>query len=250
MERKQSASPFFGALLCFCLLTQLHSSGQTISLGIETGYNRNHVSTNSSPYFFTTYKSMGGANVAVPVQLKLNSWFGVQVAPTFIQKNYKLERSDYYKGQYQEFHNNYFQLPVMAQFSYGIRQWEGFVSLGTYTAYWSSGSTKGRQPSMWNTGDASAQYQYTIFAANGPQEYNEPYHFDDRKDNRWEFGLLAGIGAQYAFPHCSKIYIEGRLYYALTDQQKNYMINQVPRYNTTTSISVGYLYTLPCRRMF
>ena len=38
-----------------------------------------------------------------------------------------------------------------------------------------------------------------------------------------------------------QVFTEGRLLYDLTDQQKNYETNQVPRYNTTYGINAGIL---------
>ena len=71
--------------------------------------------------------------------------------------------------------------------------------------------------------------------------YNEKYSFSTVKDNRLEFGWVAGIGASYETENGYRFFIEGRYQYSFTDQQKNYMINQVPRYNDTYGIHLGVM---------
>jgi len=40
------------------------------------------------------------------------------------------------------------------------------------------------------------------------------------------------------------VFVEGREIQSLTDQQKNYMINQIPRYNQTFGLTLGCLISL------
>jgi hypothetical protein len=83
----------------------------------------------------------------------------------------------------------------------------------------------------------------TLFEENKPYNYNQPYEFNSTRDNRFEFGWLLGIGVSYD-AKMYKLFIEGRLTQSMTDQQKKYMINQVPRYNQTYILSVGWLWRL------
>jgi len=79
----------------------------------------------------------------------------------------------------------------------------------------------------------------TTFNYNVPYSYNEKYTFDTRRDNRIEAGWLAGAGVSYLFANKYNVFAEGRYMQAITDQQKNYMINQVPRYNQTYAVNIG-----------
>ena len=64
------------------------------------------------------------------------------------------------------------------------------------------------------------------------------------EDNRFDAGALAGVGISWQlFPHIEML-AEARYYYALTDQQKRYMIALVPRYHNTLTIQAGVLFTL------
>lgn len=73
--------------------------------------------------------------------------------------------------------------------------------------------------------------------------YDEKVSFDERRDNRFEGGALLGIGLQYQVLPYLQFFAEGRYYYSLTDMQKDYMIDQVPRYNNTLGIQAGILFT-------
>ncbi|WP_343702821.1 outer membrane beta-barrel protein [Chitinophaga sp.] len=231
--------------LCTCLLLGSHyTRAQGIYLGFESGVSMNRMQTNASGRFFTNYQGLPGIAVAAAVSWEVNKWLALQTAPTFVQKNYKLYRTGYFDGVFREFHNDYWQLPVMAQFSFGTSVIQGFLNLGAYSAYWSSAATKGRQPVMWNQGDRDPASSNKIFSRNGGQTYNEKYEFDNRKDNRREHGWLAGAGIRWMPGPLSRIYLECRYYDSQSDQQKNYMLNRVGRYNQTICISLGYQYRL------
>jgi hypothetical protein len=55
---------------------------------------------------------------------------------------------------------------------------------------------------------------------------------------------VLGIGVSYQLSTRYNLFIEGREIQALTDQQKNYMINQIPRYNQTFALTFGWLIRL------
>lgn len=59
-----------------------------------------------------------------------------------------------------------------------------------------------------------------------------------------EFGLLAGTGVEYWLQQKYRFFIEARYYYGLSDQQKNYMINQIPRYNDTYVIEASCMFNI------
>jgi hypothetical protein len=76
------------------------------------------------------------------------------------------------------------------------------------------------------------------------QEFDEEYTFSTEKDNRFEFGALAGLGFQY-MPNKKYVFsIEARYTPALSDQQNAYSENQTPRYNDTYGVFVGMQYQL------
>ncbi len=222
--------------ICFTGMAQL-------SAGIESGYNRTYLQTNFANRDFSNYKPGNGFSVGLPVQYKLATWFAIETDPTFIQKSYTLERSSFYRGIYQTSTNSYVQLPLLAHFMFGGQKLQGFFNLGAYGAYWVTGHVKGTLANVLDPVD-SVTATNTFYNFTNPYAYNEKYAFDTRRDNRIEAGWVAGAGISYALNSSYQLFAEGRYTQAITDMQKNYMINQTPRYNETYSVTIG------CMRSF
>ena len=228
-----------------CLLISLCSSQSRsqLSVGVEGGYNKNYLYTNTSNRDFTDYKPASGFSIGVPIKYTIAPWFAELASPNFTQKNYSQLRSSFFDGVYQTNTNTYIQLPLMGHFMFGGEKLKGFLNLGMYGGYWAGARVKGNIPNILNpvdtvtaTGNFSNISKY--------YSYNEKYSFDSRKDNRVEFGWLAGIGLSYQLIKKYEVFVEGRYYQSLTDQQKNYMTNQVPRYNQTYGVSTGVMINL------
>jgi hypothetical protein len=74
--------------------------------------------------------------------------------------------------------------------------------------------------------------------------YDEKYAFDSRRDNRFEGGALVGVGLEYRFTPVWAVVAECRYHHSLSDMQKDYMKDRVPRYLNTFLFQVGVLFTL------
>jgi opacity protein-like surface antigen len=219
---------------CSCSFTALQAQ---CSAGISAGYTSNELYTNISNYSYGAYHREGGFIVAVPVQYAIRDWLAVKAEPGFIEKTFSLRQTlpgnptTRLTNRYR-----YLQLPLMAQFSFGAGKWRGFATLGGYGSFWLSGRIKGTELDGFN-------YTFPNFT-HRIQEVDGKYEFDTRRDRRLQFGWLAGGGLQYAVSKKLDVFAEGRYYQDLTDQQKDYMHNQVPRYNITTAATIGCLYHL------
>ena len=102
-----------------CCIAKLQAQ---LYVGVEAGANRNYLVTNSSDKPFFEYQPSYGYSVGIPFRYAFPklSWFGgIQAVPTFVQKNYRIQRTGYYSPMYQQTDNNYLQLPLMAQFRFG-----------------------------------------------------------------------------------------------------------------------------------
>jgi opacity protein-like surface antigen len=228
------------------LLTATSGIKAQLYLGVEGGGNINFLHTNNSNQAFTVYSGRGGIRFGIPVQYKIFGWFSVEAAPSVVQKDYRISRTGFFQGIYQDNTNTYLELPVMGCFSFGGKHFRGLLNLGLYGAWWASGHVKGAELNILNPADSSSATSRgptNVFSLNKPYDYSQNYSFDSRKDRRMEFGWLAGIGMTYEITHCCKVFLEGRYTQSLTDQQKDYMLGQVPRYNETISISTGVLCT-------
>lgn len=203
--------------------------------GVEAGYTYNSLATTSGYAYDRNYDAIGGFMVGIPVQYGFVDWFALQADLSYTQKNYGLHRSGQYEAVRSDTKNGFMQLPLYAHFSFGGEELRGFVNTGAYAGYWVSASTEGNQ----------FQYFYLIDEDDlAPYHFNEKAPFDSRRDNRFDGGLMAGVGLQYQLTAGIQLLIEGRYYRGLTDLQKKYMLNQVHRYNDTFTLQVCCMFTV------
>jgi Outer membrane protein beta-barrel domain len=231
------AALFLMTLKPICLNAQL-------LMGLETGISYNHLKTNISNETSTLNKSKIGYSFGARVEYKLAKKISLIVDPNWVQKNYSEQRIDSFAGIYQNHINDYAQVPIAVSFYFGGRKFQGFFLGGVYGGYWVHGKLKGRIPNLLNSSDsASSNGQSTDYLQ--LTAYNVNYSFDSRRDNRFEFGYLAGAGVKFLqTEHCT-FFTELIYNRSLTDQQKKYMIIQDARYNQTYQFSLGVLIKLP-----
>lgn len=227
-------------MLLLFVLFQVHAQ---LYVGIETGANKNYLITSNAAEAFTRYNSAPGLSFGIPVLLQVNEWFALQTAPSFTQKNFQIQRTDFFQGIYQKNINGYLQLPILANFSFGVGKIRGYINLGFYGAYWVSGRIKGTEANILNTSDTTTQNPTNILGEDNAYSYNQRYPFSS-KDNRMEFGWIGGVGMSYQLNAYYRLFLEGVFISSLTDNQKNYQINQIPRYNSTYGIEAGCLFLL------
>ncbi len=233
--KKNSGTIFFPFF--FIMVISTISSNAQFAVGLDAGWNKNYIATNNANRTFTYYQPLSSITIGIPVQYTVNNWFAIAADPSFIQKNYRVQRGDFYAGIYQDNTNNYIQLPLMGHFMFGGSRLKGFLNAGIYGAYWMIGTVQGTLANILNPVDNAGGT--SIYNYNQPYSYKESYNFNPVRDNRFEFGWVAGVGLEYQLKKRIKIFTEGRLLYSFTDQQKNYSLNQVPRYNTTPCINAG-----------
>src|SRR5438309_2122736 len=107
MKRVKKSLSLIVMFLFLCCLS-LTVKAQ-FSFGIEGGYNKNYLYTNASNLAFTTYDPVSGFSVGVPLQYTFSEWFSVMADPNYIQKNYQVSRSGYFRGIYHTNTNGYIQ---------------------------------------------------------------------------------------------------------------------------------------------
>ncbi|GHV13023.1 hypothetical protein FACS1894162_9030 [Bacteroidia bacterium] len=197
------------------------------SVGVVGGYVHNSLTTSTGYRAFTKYGARESFALGIVGRYTFNNWLAVQAEPSLIQKNFSWERTEgsKYPDFYENRTNNYLQLPVMAHFLFGGQQLKGFLNLGGFAGYQVSAHREG----------------VTHDRATNLYSYDEPFEFDSTRDNRLEYGLLAGIGLEYD-TNGFTFFAEGRYEYGLSDLQKKYMIQQIPRYNNTSVIQAGVMY--------
>jgi hypothetical protein len=201
-------------------------------IGISGGYANNWLYTSTGSRVFAEYKSGDGFEIGISALYQFVSWFALQAEIQFIQKNYIWLRTGQFAGARSEVTNSFISLPAMAQFSFGGQRLRGFLNTGGYVGFWANSRRKGRWQGFVDNVDPDA----VVYS-----DFDETVDFDKERDNRFEAGLLAGIGVSYAFKPCT-VYLETRFNYGLTDLQKDYMYDKTPRMNNTIAVTMGALF--------
>ena len=212
-------------LMAVALLAALAAQAQW-RVGVTGGADYNVFSMDKQ--YLTDYQIDGrwGATVGVSGQYDFNSWLGVRADLNWTQKNYRKHRAILSQMDY-KYRNDYLQLPVMASFGFGGEKMRGFCNLGAYGGYWLNSHCEGT--------DYNNLGIYTM-------AFSEKVEFDSDRDQRWDCGLLGGIGLEYRITPQWAAQAEVRYYYSTTSTTKQYMRVKDYRYNNTTAIQLGVYY--------
>ncbi len=219
MSRKK-----FFLMIAMIMMVPMSSLAQW-RVGVNIGGDYNSYSRDVHYMSDFHYKGSSGVALGATAQYDFFDWFGLRADLVYLQKNHNESRKqmpmDY------DIINNYLQLPVMASFSFGGSRLRGFMNLGLYGGYWTSSRQKGDEyiPSE------SMQYDIDVEVT-----------FSDTRDQRWDFGLVAGAGLEYRFAQQWAAQMEIRHYYSTTSITKDYMYYKDPRYNSTTAFTIGVQY--------
>jgi len=221
---------FLACVLLVFPQTMNAQSGK-IKIGFSAGGNINKLHTKTT-HSFSKYESKAGFSVSIPMQYLFLNWLAVRWDLSCLQKNYTWSHKDRYQEvlSTQTTQNTYIQIPLLLHFSLGKKQFKIFANAGGFGGFLVSRKANG---TILNVFDPLNNYHY-----------DEKSEFDKRRDRRFEFGLATGLGLEYFIKNQYRVFIEARYFYACTDLQKKYMINQTPRYNDTFLFQAGCLFNL------
>ena len=201
-------------------------------MGIAAGATLNKLYTQTIRSL-SKYEREAGVSISIPMLCRITDWWAFEWELSGIQKNYYWKHGSF---GYQTTYNSYLQLPIMQRFSFGAKRFKVFVNLGGFGGYLFNRWESGR---LLNVYDQSNYYSYS-----------ENCKFDSRRDQRFEFGVLAGAGMEFLSKERYRFFAEVRYHYGLTDlQQKNYMLNQIPRYNNTFLFQMGCLFRFKSKKV-
>ena len=196
-------------------------------IGISAGYAYNMLSIPDAYDYDRHYSAGDGFYVAIPVKYNFNDWFALSGELAAVSKNYSSYRSMQMMAYpWEKVENYYLSVPVYAQFSFGGKKLRGFVNAGIYAGAWLYSHRQG---------ESLGPFDSVLYP------YDEAVPFDSRRDNRFDAGLLAGLGLKYRAASCVEIFAEGRYMYALTDMQKQYR-GHIPRYSNTMVVQAGAVF--------
>lgn len=203
------------------------------SAGISFGTARNYHTVDMSYMQDMKYDEFcNGYSYGLQLSYRPTNWFALRVDAVLTDKDYNLSHIFQYEGASTRIitstytHNQYLNVPLVADFSFG-RRVRIHAFGGVYYGYWLSSHRSGVSHSM-NGGDAD--------------NFDEDVEFSEVRDNRVEYGFVYGGGLSCGIIDCLEVNIEARWYYGITDIQKDYQLYLNPRYNTTMVLQAGVAY--------
>lgn len=213
-------------LMIVALLTAMTAQAQW-RVGVVGGADYNVYRMDQQ--YMTDFKVDGrwGATLGVTGQYDVNEWLGVRAELDWTQKNYRRSRVVYSDIDY-KYTNNYLQLPLMASFSFGAERLRGFCNVGVYGGYWLSSHRKGTDINFFDNDKVIS--------------FDEKVDFYDKRDQRWDCGLMGGVGIEYRLAEHWAAQAEARYYYSTTSATKQYMRIADYRYNSTTALQLAINY--------
>lgn len=199
-------------------------------VGISRGVVWNHYSIDKHYMTDWHYDGAIGVTMGVVGQYNISDWKAVRFEVNYIEKNHRQYRTGTLSDTDYDTENIYLHVPVMASYSFGAQKWRGFLNLGVYGGYWLS--------SKWSGGFMNT------FSGKDTRFYDVNVGFNSERDQRWDFGLVGGVGIEYRFHRHWVAQMEGRCYYSTISTQKDYMRLYDPRYNTAIGglLAVFYLF--------
>ncbi len=224
---------FLKLIMLLSALSFVYTASAQWKIGLQGGAAFNTLETSSSYGYDRHYAGRTSFTVGIPVRYEFTDWFALQAEVSYLQKNYGMHRTDFMSENYYDYTNDFLDIPLFARFSFGGEKLRGYTLVGGYVGGWLSSHVKGKQPFYFAGIDEDDIY-----------EFDDDMPFDSRRDNRFDAGLAAGLGLQWQVSPLLEIFAEGRYYYGLTDMQKDYMLRQVPRYNSTFSIQLGVMFAI------
>ncbi len=195
-------------------------------VGVNGGADFNHYTINTQFQSDYQYKDRWGGTFGVMGQYNFKDWLGVRAELDWTQKNYRMRRPVANTTDY-KYVNNYLQLPVMASFSFGGEKVRGFFNGGIYGGYWLNSSRKGVDCNLFSE---------TAYS------FSEKIEFNTERDQRWDFGFVAGAGVEYRFASNWAAQVELRYHHSTLSVQKDYTGFKDNRYNSTLALQAGVWY--------
>lgn len=203
-------------------------------VGIEGGVVRNTVLVSKCYDYDRHYSGATNGIIGIPVRYDFHDWFGLQAEVSYLAKNYSMYRSDIYEGNYYNYTNSYLNIPIYARFSFGGSKLRGYLLAGGFLGAWLDIYVEGNQMRYFQADGQSYSDHH----------FDEKVPFDSRRDNRFDAGLSGAIGVEYQFAKRFSVFAEGRYLYSLTDMQKEYMLKQPSKHNSTFAFQIGFMYTI------
>ena len=202
------------------------SSAGKWAIGVSAGASCNWQTREAGYAYDMSFSERWGAIAGVSGTYQITDWVAARADIQFVQKGYEMRRMipDMVIENIRTLYTyNYIQVPVMADWTFGTVV-KSHIYTGGYGAFGLGGNI---DRISLKTG---AQQKYS-------------YEFTP-DDNRWEGGLVGGVGVTYDPLPYLRVGAEVLLYYSLSNTLKNQPVMNDRRYNNTVSIGINAKYLL------
>jgi hypothetical protein len=204
------------------------------NIGFYGGYTNNNLYQGGAEHSRPgkIWENGHGWTAGILARYQIFNWLAAQTEAVFITKNYGYRYSAYGNELSNNTVNSFVEIPLFLNVS--IRPAGGgwvtglrlYANVGGSLGVWAASRETGRNLS--------------VVSYNPVYKYDEDYEFDDRRDNRFEYGLAAGLGVQYE-KDWAGVFVECRYNYGLSDLQQTYQYELVPQMNSTWTLLLGFL---------
>lgn len=235
-------------LIVVFFLQAFFSVEAQLLIGIEGGYDLNYIVGDISNRRLTKMDAGGGYSIGIKLDYCVVKHISVSIEPALIKKNYEISRTEQFAGLYQKYNNSYLQFPIhLNLWIRNDKKVNFYFKGGVYLAYWTSAKVTGNIASILNITDyVSEDGQINEFFQT--EKYSEKYQFLSERDNRLEIGISGGGGVLYTFSERYSCFSEVKIFRSLSDLQRKYMINEIPKYNLTSTITIGCMVKISKRQ--
>lgn len=169
-----------------------------------------------------------GYNLGASFLWQPKKWIGLRSDLTLISKAHAFSYAGISGNTVYDW---YFQLPIMADFCWKIKQFRIHTDVGLFFGCFATSFHLGEFNSLANNGD-DAWFDYSYL------------EFDRQSIKRFEMGYAATLGVSYYISEHFRILAEGALFYGLSDTYNASPVSPNPAYNTTFGFSLGAYWAL------
>lgn len=213
-------------LIAFLALIASQSFAQ-LSIGCNIGLLCNRPFMYQTQYNYYNYSGHWGGGAGLIIDYHFNDRWAIAFEPSIQQKGYVSVATSHYSEVINR--DGYLSFPLIAEFAFvKTKIGDFFIDAGAYAAYWCCYYRKYSVCSL--TGDF---YSFTN---------NET--IDDNVGNRFELGLVGGLGYKYNLSTKWSVCLSIRYQYALTDQFKAPQSILFLNPNDAFIAQTGFLYHL------
>ena len=222
------------ALLCWTAVEVNAQMDTKWTIGVKGGLNWTNIDRSNLGRIDETYSPLGSFDFGIQAKYAFTNCFAIRADLDIMSRSFRMDRNLHYLDPvYTRYSNNYFILPLMADFSFGGRALRGHALCGGYGGYWMNAWMQGK--TYWMT-------DYYVYF----NDFNEKRAFNG-EDQRLIAGAVGGLGLSYAFVSLPESYlvisVDALYYYDFVSHHKGYAHLSDPRYLNTLSLTLGLAYS-------